>query len=106
MCLPAYITLKHTFLSNAGHTNLQDKVDMFQDKVDMLQDQVKSLEDKLIWARFRTQLKQALGNTITRWWSYYRTPAAVRTVRSSLIPRPPHCKTMGGAGTFIMHVHI
>ena len=37
----------HTFLSNAGHTNLQDKVDMFQDKVDTLQDQVKNLEDKL-----------------------------------------------------------
>ena len=53
------------------------------------------------WTHFRTQLKQALGNTITRWWSYYRTPAAVRMVRSSLIPRPPHCKTMGGAGTFI-----
>ena len=30
----------HTFLSNAGHTNLQDKVDT-------LQDQVKNLDDKL-----------------------------------------------------------
>jgi len=29
------------------------------------------------WTRFRTQLKQALGKTIMRWWSYYRTTVAV-----------------------------
>ena len=38
---------------------------------------------KTNWTRSKTQPKQALGKTITRWWSYYRTPVAVWMVRPS-----------------------
>ena len=49
------------------------------------------------WTHSRTQLKQALGKTIMRWWSYYRTQVAVLMVRSSIVP---HHKWQWEPGTF------
>ena len=53
----------------------------------------KSWTKRTSWTHSRIQLKQALGKTITRWWSYYTIPVAVWMVRSNIAPRFPHHKT-------------
>jgi len=58
-----------------------------QNKVGMLQESVIKLDDKLKLTPSRITLKQALGNTIMRWWSYYRTSVAVWKVRPCLVSR-------------------